>query len=60
MEEAEEGRDPFTTDMVKEKKKNPRSNLSDLSVIQLDFKIQDLGVGGNKCILNPCFFSPAR
>lgn len=61
-EEVEEGRDLFSIyhRHVQRKKKNPGSNLSDLSVIQLDFKIQDLDVGGIKCILNPCFFSPHR
>jgi len=34
--------------------------MSNLSVIQLDFKIQDLGVGGIKYILNPHILSPAR
>lgn len=47
---------PFTMDMF-QKKKFPVSNLS---VIQPDFKIQDLGVGGIKYILNPHFLSPAR
>lgn len=38
-------------------KKFPVSNLS---AIQLDFKIHDLGVGGRRYILNPCFLRPAR
>lgn len=49
---------PFTTDMFQKKKK--KVPVSNLSVIQPDFKIQDLGVGGIKYILNPHFLSPAR